>query len=203
MRITSRRSARTIATVTAVILAFPLAAWRPVAEHLALQPESRMWVEGTSTIRSFTCRAPDVSASVEGVTDAVAQVATGLKGVRTVRVTVPADHMECGNGTMNDHLKKALKVEQFPTIVFALTEYDVARTTTGVAGTLNGTLTLGGVQHPIVLQALGKREGDVLRVTGSYDLKMTDYDLTPPSLMFGRIKVGETVTVKFDLLLKS
>ena len=43
----------------------------------------------------------------------------------------------------------------------------------------------------------------MLRVTGSYDLNMTEYGLKPPTLMFGRIKVGETVTVKFDLLLKS
>jgi hypothetical protein len=32
---------------------------------------------------------------------------------------------------------------------------------------------------------------------------MTQYDLTPPSLIFGRIKVSEKVIVKFDLLLKN
>jgi hypothetical protein len=32
---------------------------------------------------------------------------------------------------------------------------------------------------------------------------MTEYGLKPPTLMFGRIKVGETVKVKYDLLLKS
>jgi hypothetical protein len=40
-------------------------------------------------------------------------------------------------------------------------------------------------------------------VTGSYPLKMTEYGLKPPSLMFGRIKVAESVRVNFDLLLKS
>ena len=32
---------------------------------------------------------------------------------------------------------------------------------------------------------------------------MSDFDLTPPSLMFGRIKVRDDLTVKFDVLLKS
>jgi hypothetical protein len=43
----------------------------------------------------------------------------------------------------------------------------------------------------------------MLHVSGVYELRMTDYGLKPPSLMFGRIKVGETVKVGFDLLLKS
>jgi hypothetical protein len=43
----------------------------------------------------------------------------------------------------------------------------------------------------------------MLHVNGVYELRMTDYGLKPPTLMFGRIKVGETVMVGFDLLLKS
>ena len=34
----------------------------------------------------------------------------------------------------------------------------------------------------------------MLHVTGSYDLNMTEYGLKPPTLMFGRIKVGQTVS---------
>ena len=45
--------------------------------------------------------------------------------------------------------------------------------------------------------------GGALHVIGTYNLKMTDFELTPPSLMFGRIKVRDEVTVKFDLVLKS
>jgi hypothetical protein len=40
-------------------------------------------------------------------------------------------------------------------------------------------------------------------VSGAYPLAMSDYNLKAPSLMFGRIKVRDQVTVKFDLLLKS
>jgi hypothetical protein len=43
----------------------------------------------------------------------------------------------------------------------------------------------------------------MLHITGSYDLDMTEYGLKPPTLMFGRIKVGKTVKVNYDLLLKS
>jgi hypothetical protein len=59
------------------------------------------------------------------------------------------------------------------------------------------------VQKAIAISAQGKTESGALHVTGAYELKMSDYDLTPPSLMFGRIKVRDAVNVKFDLLLKS
>jgi polyisoprenoid-binding protein YceI len=104
---------------------------------------------------------------------------------------------------MNEHMKKALKVSDNPTIEFHVTSYDVARQTDGITGTITGTLELGGVTKTISVDAIGKPQDGMLHVTGSYPLKMTDYGLKPPSLMFGRIKVAESVKVNFDLLLKS
>jgi polyisoprenoid-binding protein YceI len=201
MRAIFRRSIRTLITGAALML--PLAAWSSHYERLTLQPESKLWVDGTSTIRSWTCRAIDMDAVVDAAPNAIAKVADGEKGVRGVRVRVQSEKMDCGNGTMNEHMKKALKTESDPIIDFKLSSYDVNKSADSVAGTLTGTLSLGGVQQTVSIPAVAKSEGGVLHVTGAYPLKMTEYDLKPPKLMFGRIKVGETVTVHFDLLLKS
>ena len=203
MRVLSRQSLRIALPALAIAFAVPVLAWTSALERLTLQPESRLWVDGTSTVRSFSCKATDVDATVEGTANAIAQVTAGEKGVSAVRVRVETAKLECGNGTMNDHMRKAIKADANPVIDFQLDSYDVARAPDGVSGTLSGTLKLGGAQKPISIQAVGKSEQSGLRVTGSYPLKMTEYGLKPPTLMFGRIKVGETVTVKFDLLLKS
>jgi hypothetical protein len=79
----------------------------------------------------------------------------------------------------------------------------VSKGADGVSGTLTGTLKLGGATKTIAIPATGKVDGGVLHVTGAYALKMSDFNLTPPSLMFGRIKVRDDLTVKFDVLLKS
>ena len=200
MQARSRRFIRTLAM--GVGFALPLVAASSFAE-LTLQPESKLWVDGTSTMRKWTCRSTEMDAVVDGAPNAVAQVAAGEKGVRAVRVRVQSGKMECGNGTMNEHMKKALKVDGNPTIDFKLSSYDVNKAASGVTGTLTGTLTLGGVQKTVAIPAEAKSVDGVLHVTGEYPLKMTEYDLKPPKLMFGRIKVGETVTVHFDLLLKS
>ena len=190
--------------ILALPLLLPLGGWSSAPELLSLQPQSRLWVEGGSTIRSWTCKSADVSANVEASgTNAVVQLLAGEKVVKAVDVTLTGEKLDCGGGTMNDHMKKALKVGDFPTIAFHLATYDLKTGVDGVSGTLIGTLTLGGVKKSISIPATGTTENGALHVLGSYELKMTDYDLTPPSLMFGRIKVRDDVTVKFDLMLKS
>ncbi len=191
-------------TVLAAALALGTGAWTLYEEQLALQPQSKLWVEGTSTVRSWSCQASDVRATVDASgTNAVARLMTGEKSVQTVNVVLSSEKMDCGNGTMNEHMRKALKTNETPTIAFKVTSYDLSKEPNGVSGTLTGTLSLGGVTKTIAVPATGTMTDGALHVTGAYDLAMSDYNLTPPSLMFGRIKVRDKVTVKFDLLLKS
>jgi polyisoprenoid-binding protein YceI len=174
------------------------------AELLVVQPQSKLWVEGTSTIRSFDCKVPEFTliVSADGP-DAVANVLAGQKAVKALELTVPAARIECGNGTMNIHMRKALKADDNATIRFSLSGYDVAATPKGAEGTVRGTLNLGGVEHPIDVAAVATDAGNgAMRVAGSYEVALSAFDLKRPSLMFGRIKVGDVVTVKFDLTLK-
>ena len=192
-------------TLLALVIAVPASgAWTVANEMLVLQPQSRLWIDGTSSIRSFSCKAGEVNAVVEAAgPNAIPQLLTAEKGVKTVHVTVPAERLECGNGTMNEHMRKAIKLSEHKSIEFRLADYEIARNADGVTGTINGTLLLGGVTKPITLKAEGEPQGGMFHVTGSYDLDMTEYGLKPPTLMFGRIKVGKTVKVNYDLLLKS
>jgi polyisoprenoid-binding protein YceI len=191
-------------TLLAAGLAGATGAWTHAAEQLALQPASKLWVEGTSTVRSFSCQAADVKATVEASgTNAVARLLTGDKAVEAVTVVVASAQLDCGNGTMNEHLRKALKTDAAPTITFHVTSYELTKDANGIAGTLTGTLTLGGTTKTITVPATGAMAAGALHVTDAYPLAMSDYALKAPSLMFGRIKVRDQVTVKFDLLLKS
>ena len=177
---------------------------RVPTELLVSQPESRLWVEGTSTIKSFKCTVPDFALAVSAENGAVPAVLAAHKAVKTIALTLPAAKIDCGNGTMNDHMRKALKVEDVPAVQFKLSGYDVAKAATGVEGTVRGTLSLGGAEHPIDVTAVATDAGNgALRVVGNYELALSAFDLKAPSLMFGRIKVGDKVQVKFDLVLKN
>jgi len=193
------------ATAALVMLLPALAASSRRDTPLDLQPESRLWVAGTSTVRAFQCQAGAFDAKVESSgADAVAAVLAGEKAVSTVEVTVPAEKLDCRNGTMNEHMRKALKAKEFPTVVFRATSYDLARTSESVGVTLNGSLTLGGVEKPITVQAQARPGADgMLVVSGTREIRMTEFGLKPPSLMLGTMKVDEKLTVGFEVVLKN
>ena len=175
------------------------------SDDLIAQPQSKIWVEGTSTMKAFQCKVPEFTISVNGTgAGAVSEVLAGEKGVRTVELSVPAAKIECGNGTMNEHMRTALKVKENPTISFALASYDVAKGPSAVKGSMRGSLALGGAKHPIDISAVATDAGNgAMRIVGGYEVALSAYDLKRPSLMFGRIKVGDKVQVKFDFVFKS
>ena len=63
---------------------------------------------------------------------------------------------------------------------------------------LAGTLTMHGVSRPLELPVSVERTGGSLRATGSFEVRLSDYDMTRPDL-FG-IKVNDEVSISFDVV---
>ena len=192
------------ALMTVLVLTPAMFAWTQASHVASILPGSRLWVSGTSTVRNFDCKATAVDATIEATTPELArEVMSGQKPVQTVVVKLAPTQIDCANSTMNEHMLKALKADKNPLIEFRMRSYDVAPAANATKGKLSGTLSLGGVQKDITLDATATSGAyGALRIVGDYPLAMTDYGLTPPSLMMGTMKVGNKVTVKFDLLIK-
>ncbi len=181
----------TVMALAAVVVA-TAGAHLATTRNYSLAKESRIWFEGTSTVRSFKCTAPKVDAVVAGeANEAPAEL------VKSASLTIPVAQLECNNGTMNEHMRKALKAKDNPVITWKMTSFSVA----GSNVAMSGRLTIAGKENPIELRGTGTTENGVLRFKGSKLLKMTDYGVKPPSLMLGTMKVADPVTVSFDLLL--
>ena len=195
--------AATMRALTALSILPAAIALSPGAVAIDVQPGSRLWINGSSTVRSFECAATSFATDIQSAPGTLAALATGEKVVTTVEVTVPAAKLDCKNGTMNEHMLKALKAKANPNIVFTLASYDLVPQTEGLRITLNGQLTLGGVTKPVTIAAAAKPEADgTLRVVGTHEIRMTEFGLKPPTLMLGTMKVDEKVKVSFDLLLR-
>jgi polyisoprenoid-binding protein YceI len=191
------------ALVAALVLAPATIAWTTSADTLTLQPESKLWVTGTSNVRDFECTATALTVDVSSVAGAVALVSAGEKGVTGVAVRVPAAQLDCRNGKMNSHMLKALKATEYPEIAFDLRSYELATVAAGVSVTLTGDLTMGGVKKTITMNAKAtSAEGGALKVTGAKDITLSEYALKAPTLMMGTLKVSDVVQVHFDLLFK-
>lgn len=176
---------------------------RPAAT-LALQPGSKVWIEGTSSLHPWSCTAGAVTADVE-VDSAYATeaIAAGVKLVHTVRITVPVKAMTCGHDGMNKNMYKALKESENPTIQYTLSDYDLvpaAGDANGFTVKSRGTLTIAGTAKPVSMDVQAHRAAGGIAVQGSEQVAMSDFGVKPPTALLGTIKTGDTVVVHFDLV---
>ena len=183
---------KTIMTAGAIAGFVAVSAFTAAPRNLTLGKESRLWLEGTSSVKSFKCAASKLDVTAIGEpTAAPAEV------VKSASLVVPVAQLDCGNKTMNEHMRKALKADKNPQISWKMTSYDVQ----GTSVTVDGKLTIAGKENAIQLKGTGTAENGVIRFKGSKQFKMTEYGVKPPSLMLGTMKVGDPVTVSFDLVL--
>lgn len=178
------------------------ASWTPApsSERLALEAESTIWIEGTSTIHDWLC---DVKL-IDGFLDI--ESADGLVAIEQIQITVPISEIDCDNGTMNRKMSKALQADSHPTIEFAL---DNKWTSTEHGGTsfevdAEGILTIAGFEKPTSIVATGERLAqDRFSFKGIVPLTMTEFGVSPPKAMMGTLKTGDEVAVHFDVVVST
>jgi len=175
-----------------------------------LSGNSEMWLEGSANVTDYSCDIQEMNASIKvgninsNKMDSVRsrQINAGLK--------VKVDQIDCGKKKMNSDMKEALKADQYPFIRFELK--DAKRTESVQMAQISqnpslnwfdievtGDMTIGGETRTITFQSEGRPVGDNrFRVRGEKRINMKDFDVTPPTAMFGLIKAEKWLTVHFD-----
>jgi polyisoprenoid-binding protein YceI len=183
----------------ALAAAVPALAAAALASTLSFGDGSRVWVEGTSTTRGYRCEAATLQGAAQTGSPRIADLAgTTHRG----EITIAVADLDCRNGTMNGHMRRALKADQHSTIRFQATSVQVTPSADGAAVRMNGRLTIAGEQRQVTVDGTGVEEGGGLRVRGTTRLDMTEYGVEPPRLMAGTMRVHPPVTVGFDVVLK-
>ncbi|MEW6322779.1 MAG: YceI family protein [Acidobacteriota bacterium] len=160
---------------------------------LAAQPSTIDFsVSGTSTVRSWTCTAKGVIA-VTPSTGGAPPLPGFPSGVQAATLTVPLETFACPNDEMTQHLNEAMKAEQFPEIVYRLERYEVAAGRAQVTG----TMTITGVSKPVSVPVTFKESAGGLYVEGNTRLEFATFDLEPPTVMLGLMKVGPQIRIAF------
>lgn len=160
-----------------------------------MQPESRIWIEGTSSVHDWTCEVEQFSGSLTA--------AEAIQQVDQVSVSVPVQEIACKNGTMNRKTHGALEAKKHPVITYTLQNAEVVNTTP--EGTFDlevtGTLQMAGAERTVTFVATGEAADDgEVRFTGQVPLVMSDFGISPPTAMLGTLKTGDEVTVHFDVV---
>jgi polyisoprenoid-binding protein YceI len=171
--------------------------------RVAVAPESRLWIDGTSNLHGWTCKAEKLEAAVELDKAAAAQLAIAPpKALKRVEVKVPVKSLKCGHGGMDNNLYKALNADASPDISYIMATFEVVPGEAKDTFTLKtvGSLTVAGKENQVAMDVTASRLPDgTVKATGMVPIKMTDYGIKPPTAIFGRLKTGDEVKVSFEL----
>lgn len=155
---------------------------------------SKITVSGTSTMHDWEMTSGKVQ-----VQASIAEAGNGAVAVEALKMTLPVNTLKSQKNGMDENAYKALKAKEHPQIVFELA---TSKAKSGNQVEAAGKLTIAGKTQTVA--TTGKLEtldnGNV-RITGSYTLNMTDYEVEPPSFMFGTVSTGEEVTISYEIIL--
>jgi polyisoprenoid-binding protein YceI len=180
---------------------------------LTFAPGATLELDGDSSLHRYSAKARRIEIAV-ALDDARAAVGSPPRDletlirehfVRSFTLVVPVDQLSSGDKGLDENMRKALKATQYREIQFRMESYDVRTPSSGAAVftvTLHGPLSLAGVERRIDVVATCVRAGEGLRLSGSKELLMTDYQIKPPTLVFGAIKTADLITVKFNATLR-
>jgi len=137
-------------------------------------------IHGTSTLHDWKMVSNETNTVFEN---------DGSK-ITKLNVSVQIKTLKSGDSGLDEKAYDTLKIDRNNVITFKFLEADTA------AGTIKG-----------VFKVLDKERTETLkpevltldRVAGNFKVKMTEFGLEVPSVMFGAIRSGDEVTVKYDI----
>lgn len=168
---------------------------------------SKIWFDATSTLHGFSAKSASVTGTIVANTSLdTTSAAAASDSILDATATIPVRTLDSGEKGLDNNMYKAMKADKYPNINFRLTNARAVPATDpvkdGVPFEATGYLTIAGKEkHVKIATVLKPAPGGKLQLIGSKAIVMTNFGIKPPTMMFGMIKVGDRVTVHFDLLL--
>jgi len=191
----------TLLTISALIAASATAGAQATSTRLHIEPGSELSIAGTSNVHDFQCKTNKFSAYIDvdpGYTKDLTKVA---RPIVSVNVVIAVKSLSCGNKKMDQNMYETLKADKNQIIRYTLSGYDILTgSSTAFAAKTTGTLTILGKEKQVAMKIDATRLNDgKATAEGEETLLMSDFGIKPPSFMFGTMKVGDTIKVKFNL----
>lgn len=169
-------------------------------------PSSRLWIEGRSNINEFECQANQYFAEASLIdNDDPIEFESEEQEQVFLQVEIRVDGFECGKSRMNRDLQDALKSSEFPEITFMFAGAEILEMPSSHDQAfqleVKGSLTVAGNSRDILFNARAYfLESHKVRAIGNTTIKMSDFDVEPPTALMGLIKADDELSVNFDLI---
>lgn len=192
---------KALLTISMLFAATATAGAQVTSTRLRIEPGSELTISGTSNVHDFQCKTNKFNAYIDvdpGYTKDLTKVP---RPIVSVNVVIAVKSLSCGNKKMDENMYSTLKADKNQIIRYTLSGYDILNgTATGFAAKTTGTLTILGKEKAVAMKIDASRLNDGKATAhGEESLLMSDFGIKPPSFMFGTMKVGDEIKVRFDL----
>jgi polyisoprenoid-binding protein YceI len=161
----------------------------------SLEQEPQLKVEGTSTIHDWEM----VSSRATGTAQASFND-DGSFNITSLYVALPVKSLKSGKSQMDVNAYKALKADKFSEIRFELAEV-LAITSSTIRAT--GKLTIAGTSRTITIEVKYALKDEAIQFSGTKSIKFSEFNIDPPTAIFGTIKTGDGLELSFNVIFKS
>jgi len=158
---------------------------------------SSLLVYGTSNIHDWEIETENQSGTISLDT-------TNELQIKKLNFTVEVESLKSGKSGMDKNTYKALDTKNFKTIEFQFVNAEEITDLKDGNFTIKtkGDLKIAGVTKRISLDFNLNINDGIVKLVGEKTIKMTDYNVSPPTALLGTIKTGDAVTIKFNTILK-
>lgn len=198
------RAVVTILGATAVLGSLGGAQEKSGSLRLPVRADSRLWLEGTSNVKNWTCKATSMEALIAidaASADSRDNIAVS-KSLRGVDVIVPVRMLKCGDRHMEANMYTALKAPELPAVSYIVADFELAPTVTddGLTIEATGKMSIAGMERPVSMTVKTERLPDgTRRARGTVPIRMSDFGIVPPRPWFGMLRTGDKVMVQFEI----
>ncbi len=148
-------------------------------------------VSGTSTLHDWDM----VSDGANG--QAIFLVENGeILEIQYLFVELPVKSLKSGNSRMDRTAYNAIDADKHNYVHFQLTG---VRNITPRQILADGNLTIAGATHPVTLRTNYTVNGSSVQFSGAQKITFSQFDVRPPTAMFGTVRTGDELNIAFDV----
>lgn len=172
------------------------------AQEVTLQigQDHEIIIEGTSNVRDWSAEVTAVEGEL--VLNGFDGTLDGLTAdrFRSLRLEMPVESIQSDGRRITNNIHSYLEADDHPVITFELNQVTSVEID-GNSGVLEaeGTVTAAGNETPVTMQVTIGMDGNNLLFSGSQPLRMTDFDIDPPTAVLGTIRSADEMNIQFNV----
>lgn len=160
---------------------------------------SSLSVTGTSTLHNWHMVVTNYSGAFNALINEQNDIV-----IKSGDFVCDANSITSDNSMMDNKAHDALNTDRYKQIAFYLINAASLVVNGGtIESKIIGELHISGHKHAAMLPINGTidTEGNI-KIVGAVDVKMSDFNIKPPSALMGTVKSGDDVTIHYQLIFK-